>query len=240
MVDYDVNYEIVSYYSENSSRSEDLWSLTDYRNYKGYSVSLLTSQYVYGLRGYWGMYLGVIQNGTGYMVCQSTWVRNPLTGKPYVYPEDGLYASKYVELYGTSQLPIYKLQLVNWNGTEVKDFSIAYCAVSGIDWNPGQASFWELDHLTPQNIFNVISEADRVALGLPATGDWGADSPLSHNPLTESVFWLHDLGNYLRSSMFLTNILSFEVGGMSLLSLLITAGFLVYMSWALLKWLVPI
>ena len=57
----------------------------------------------------------------------------------------------------------------------------------------------------------------------------------------EDIFWLYNLGEALTfRAVSFSDILNFEIGGYNLLSLLFSTGFLVYMGWAIVKWVIPL
>lgn len=58
--------------------------------------------------------------------------------------------------------------------------------------------------------------------------------------LGTDVIWLYNVGSALFSSADLVNdVLAFNIGGTNLITLLFTGGFLIYMGWAVVKWLLP-
>lgn len=58
--------------------------------------------------------------------------------------------------------------------------------------------------------------------------------------LGTDVIWLYNVGSALFSSADLVNdVLAFNIGGTNLITLLFTGGFLVYMGWVVVKWLIP-
>lgn len=55
------------------------------------------------------------------------------------------------------------------------------------------------------------------------------------------VFFLYNLGEQLVDfSSMAASVLNFEIGGFSLITLLLSGGFLLYMSWVVIKWFVPL
>lgn len=55
------------------------------------------------------------------------------------------------------------------------------------------------------------------------------------------VFFLYNLGEQLVNfSSMAASVLNFEIGGFSLISLLLSGGFLLYMSWVVIKWFIPL
>ena len=54
------------------------------------------------------------------------------------------------------------------------------------------------------------------------------------------VFFLYNLGEQLVNfSSTAASVLNFEIGGFSLITLLLSGGFLLYMNWAIIKWFLP-
>ena len=64
---------------------------------------------------------------------------------------------------------------------------------------------------------------------------------LASNPVDgEDIYFLYNLGQLLVPlSSSISSILTFNVGGYTILSLLFTSGFMAYMTWVVAKWVFP-
>lgn len=65
----------------------------------------------------------------------------------------------------------------------------------------------------------------------------------SFNPVIEGedVFWLYNFGHYIAiNASNISGVLSRDIHGVNLIYLLATSGFLVYMTWSVIKWFIPL
>lgn len=57
----------------------------------------------------------------------------------------------------------------------------------------------------------------------------------------DDIYWLYNFGSSLvSSSSFLGSLLNFNIGSYNLLGLLFGSGFIVYLGWVVVKWVVPL
>lgn len=98
----------------------------------------------------------------------------------------------------------------------------------------------------PAGLNNGASDFQSSDIGLWRCTSSDVSSMSFHNPFGDpavenpgGVYWLYYWGDYLLNGFFLVDLLNYEVGNTNLFSLIITSGFLVYMGWALLKWVIP-
>lgn len=53
------------------------------------------------------------------------------------------------------------------------------------------------------------------------------------------IYWLYDLGKTLVTTNLLFNLLNINIGGTNLVTLLFGGGFILYVSWVVVKWIIP-
>lgn len=57
----------------------------------------------------------------------------------------------------------------------------------------------------------------------------------------DDIYWLYNLGSSLvSSSSFVGSLLNFKIGNYNLLGLLFGGGFIVYVGWVIVKWVIPL
>ena len=57
----------------------------------------------------------------------------------------------------------------------------------------------------------------------------------------DDIYWLYNFGSSLvSSSSFIGSLLNFNIGGYNLLGLLFGSGFIVYIGWVVVKWIIPL
>lgn len=155
---------------------------------------------------------------THHVYYRSAYVNN-LKGRPVLYPSDGDLASAFIGRYGTSDLPILAYQLTMWSGTSVSDFEICYYAFGG-----GDLQLWRL------------TSSDVKKLGV-VQNPWGGISG-ALGDTSKPVFWLYNVGSMLLTSLSVSSLLTFKIGGNTFFWLM-TTGFLVYAGWVIVKFVIP-
>lgn len=56
----------------------------------------------------------------------------------------------------------------------------------------------------------------------------------------DDIYWLYNLGSSLvNSSSFIGSLLNFKIGNYNLLGLLFGSGFMIYVGWVVVKWIIP-
>ena len=145
----------------------------------------------------------------------------------------GLVLAEDLGLTGTlsDTLPIYRLYPWTIDNTEVPD-DFQYWLYA-IDTG-------SLDIPSGDNVFDMYRiPIDYLALHseleYPA---FDGDIAVPDTP-GEIVIWLHGIGQILLQDNPLFDLLKIQIGGHSLIWLLLTTGFLVYAGWVIVKWVIP-
>lgn len=106
------------------------------------------------------------------------------------------------------------------------------------DYGSRTCSYTSSYSVTGSHQFSFYSAGSSLSTYIP--NDYSPPIFGSSTILGTDVIWLYNVGSALFSSADLVNdILSFNIGGTNLITLLFTGGFLIYMGWAVVKWMIP-
>lgn len=69
---------------------------------------------------------------------------------------------------------------------------------------------------------------------------WITSDPPSIDGNEGFLFWLYRFGQNLLENTFIIDLLNFRIGDTTLINLIFGAGFIMYVSWVVVKWAVPV
>lgn len=159
---------------------------------------------------------------------------------PYAPPSDGemhiengvylVYDMNRRVVAGGLSKSIYALRCISYNGSDVASAETAYYYLDVHAF--GSYSF----SIVPDSMLDIINSGDNPLVD-PFV-DYDPSGTLGYSQ--DSIFsWLYNLGATMLDNDLVSSLLSFEIGGHNLISLLIQGGFMIYVSWVVTKWVIP-
>lgn len=143
------------------------------------------------------------------------------TGRDFVIKDEILFTPD-------TKLDIWAVQCIYFMDsveTETHYYYLQYAIISGYSF-----------YAVPDNVIQSFADS-----GYPI------QDPFQKNPSDDGliynensiVSWLYNIGYKLFVDNPVAELLSFEIGGYSLVSILVGAGFSVYVTWVVTKWIIP-